>query len=462
MTDFFEISNEMLCLANEHGIFTKVNAAWTKTLGWSADELTSRPYLDFVHPDDLAATTREAGLLAGGEYETIQFENRYRCKNGDYRWLAWRVVPDRDSGAWICAAHDITRQKRQTEEIRALEERFRTLATHAPVGIAQADAEGKVFFVNAKWCELAGVKPEETLGNRWQEHVHPEDLPGLLAAWQTHVAAGTDMPAYEFRICHTGGEVRWALASVAMLKDADGRVTGQIASVEDVTERKNHELALQAKQDLYRNLIDAQENERQRLCHEFHDGLIQYAVGAMMSLEGYKSSHSAGDDGRQLDAAIGNLRKGVDDGRRTIRGIRPAVLDDSDLAAACHDLVEQFSTPEFCVTCSCNPQIGRLPDSLQTTAYRLIQESLNNARKHSGAAAVTVEIEQTADELRLDIRDDGRGFDAAAKKKQGFGLQGMNERVRLSGGELRVLSEPGRGTRVQIRLPIRQRDVDDD
>jgi PAS domain S-box-containing protein len=462
MIDFFEISNEMLCLANDRGYFTKVNHAWTRTLGWSADDLTNRPYVEYVHPDDKAATTREARLLAGGGYETIEFENRYRCKEGGYKWLAWRVAPDRETGVWICAAHDVTEQKRQTEAIRILEERFRSVVTHAPVGMAQADAAGEVFFVNAKWCELAGVKPEETLGRRWQEHLHPDDLPGLLTTWQAHVLAGTDMPAYEFRFRHKNGEVRWAWASVAMLKEADGRVTGQIASVEDVTERKNFELSLRAKQDLLRNLIEAQEMERQRLCHEFHDGLIQYAVGAMMSLEGYKSTHHFDGNSAQLDTAISNLQKGVEDGRRTIRGIRPAVLDDSDLAAACNDLVEQFSTPEFRIICRCDPQIGRLPESIQTTAFRLVQEALNNARKHSGSDAVEIDLVRNGDDLQLDVRDFGRGFDAAAVRNQGFGLQGMNERVRLSGGELKVQSQAGVGTHVHISLPIRQDDPDAD
>lgn len=585
MIDFFEISNEMLCLANDRGYFTKVNAAWTRTLGWSAEDLTTRPYTSFVHPDDLAATTREAALLAAGDYETVQFENRYQCKDGGWRWLAWRVAIDAETGVWICAARDVTQQKQQNDDLREAKERFLTLVSHAPIGIAQADAAGQVFFVNQKWCELAGVEPAETMDSRWQEHVHPDDLPGLLATWQTHLGDGRDMPAHEFRFRHRNGQIRWGSVMVALLKDADRRVVGQIATVADVTDRKTAELhlreaeerfrafmshtptiswakddrgeivflnraaeemfgltqemwrgktdfdfwpketaerlqandrrvlesgqpmqlfeetespdrarqywltflfpyeagggrrfvggigiditdikrseaALKAKQDLLRNLIDAQENERQRLCHEFHDGLIQYAVGAKMALEGYRASRRPDDDLAAIDEAIQNLQRGIIDGRRTIHGIRPAVLDDFDLAAACHDLAEQFSTPEFSVTCRCGPQIGKLPETLQTTAYRLIQESLNNARKHSGADRVEIELDRVGDELLLTVRDGGRGFDAAAARNQGFGLQGMNERVRLSGGELKVQSAPGSGTVVQIRLPIRPDETD--
>ena len=91
MIDFFEFINDMLCVADKRGYFTRVNKAWTKTLGWSTEELTGRPYIDFVHPDDLQATLREAQLLQSGNHETVAFENRYRCTDGSYRWLSWRA-----------------------------------------------------------------------------------------------------------------------------------------------------------------------------------------------------------------------------------------------------------------------------------------------------------------------------------------------------------------------------------
>ena len=125
MIDFFEFSNEMLCLANEQGYFTRVNPAWTKTLGWSAEELTSRPFVDFVHPDDLAATIQEAELLQSGSHETIFFENRYRCRDGSYRWLAWRIVLEPGPRQLVATARDITDQKLQTAALREQEAELR-------------------------------------------------------------------------------------------------------------------------------------------------------------------------------------------------------------------------------------------------------------------------------------------------------------------------------------------------
>jgi PAS domain S-box-containing protein len=578
MIDFFEFSNEMLCLADQRGYFTRVNQAWTKTLGWSVGELTSRPYIEFVHPDDVKATTQEARRLLG-DGETVQFENRYRCLNGSYRWLSWQAQYEPGSNQLVGTARDVTDEKSKAEALRESEERFRTLATHAPIGIAQSDAEGSIFFVNSEWCDLAGVTPQEAMGFQWKNFIHHDDRDGLIQAWQSSLQAGNDMSAYEFRFLHSNGDIRWASTSVSLLKKPDGSVVGQIASIQDITERKAAENALRTKesqlrgivdnaaaviylkdlqgryllvnhrhqtlfhhdgdsiigktdleffpeataktfiesdkeviqaqaplvfeevalhddgphtyrsvkfpikddtgmmvalggistditdlkeshdalnatQKVLRNLIDVQENEKRFLCHEFHDGLIQYAFGASLLLEGYRRKHTSMEDSEQIDTAVSKLRKGVEDGRRVIRGIRPAMLDDSNIEAAINDLIEQFSNSDIMVTFKCDPNIGRLPESVQTTIYRVVQEALNNARKYSGTDVVRIELQKSDGDLHLEIRDFGCGFDVESARKRGFGLLGMNERVRLLGGDFSILSEKDAGTTITARLPI--------
>lgn len=325
MIDFFEFSNEMLCLADLEGRLTRVNAAWTRTLGWTADDLTSKPYIEFVHPDDREATLREAALLGTGNHETVWFENRYRRIDGTYRWLAWRA------------------------------------------------------------------------------------------------------------------------------KVVAGRL---VASARDITDLRRALDALQEERQLLRDLLDVQECEKQFLCHEFHDGLIQYAVAALMDLDGLAERHADREDAAVLRNAVANLRRGVEDGRRVIRGIRPSVLDDYGAAAAVDDLVGQYADSGIHVTSLCDPDIGRLPASMQTTIYRVAQEALNNARKHSGTDVVRIELRKVDDEVRLTVRDFGVGFDAAAVRGRGFGLRGMTERVRLLGGDCTIESRVGEGTTVVARLPI--------
>ncbi len=215
-------------------------------------------------------------------------------------------------------------------------------------------------------------------------------------------------------------------------------------------------LHLAQREQVLRRLIDAQEKEKQFLCHEFHDGIIQYAVGAIMLLESLaEDDHTLSREARDTVAtAVACLRRGVEDGRRVIRGIRPAALDDLGLKAAIEDLLVQMREAGFTVTAQLGPDVDTIPPELQTTAYRVVQESLSNVRKHSGSPGVEVTLRRTADAVELRVADQGCGFEPQAAGRQGFGLVGMTERVRLVGGECRIESAPGAGARMYVRLPL--------
>lgn len=123
----FTPSSDLICVADAGGYFRRVNPAWTRVLGWSAEELVAQPSLEFLHPDDRAATAEEARRLADGA-ETINFENRYRARDGSYRWLEWCASPAHDGRTIYAVARDITERKRAEAELRALN--ARAGATH--------------------------------------------------------------------------------------------------------------------------------------------------------------------------------------------------------------------------------------------------------------------------------------------------------------------------------------------
>ena len=112
---FFDVSIDMLCVLGFNGYFRHVNPAWQRTLGFTREELISRPFIDFVHPDDRERTlTQNAHVRAGGQ--ALAFENRYRCRDGSYRWLRWNATPDFVEQAIYSAARDITEAKKAEEE----------------------------------------------------------------------------------------------------------------------------------------------------------------------------------------------------------------------------------------------------------------------------------------------------------------------------------------------------------
>ena len=115
---FFELSLNMLCIATFEGYFKRLNPAWEAVLGYTREELMARPFIEFVHPDDRAATTAVAGELARGQ-ETRAFENRYRCKDGTYKWLVWQATPTTDRSLIYAAAHDVTERREAEAQLQA-------------------------------------------------------------------------------------------------------------------------------------------------------------------------------------------------------------------------------------------------------------------------------------------------------------------------------------------------------
>ena len=116
MDQFFAMSLDLLCIADLSGTFTRVNPAWEEVLGWTASDLTAAPYLGLVHPDDTASTARESAKLAGGGV-TVDFENRYRCKDGSHRWLSWKAVANPRRARVYATARDVTNEKRAAREL---------------------------------------------------------------------------------------------------------------------------------------------------------------------------------------------------------------------------------------------------------------------------------------------------------------------------------------------------------
>ena len=177
---FMELSVDMFCIAGFDGFFKKVNPAFERTLGFTHKELVSRPYLEFVHPEDRSPTSVEANRLEKRQ-TTFAFANRYLCKDGSYRWLMWDAVSVPDKELIYAVARDITEAKETQEELRASEDRYRQLFQLNPQPVWVFDLETLRFLaVNGAAIERYGYSHDEFMKMTIQDIRPPEDVPALM------------------------------------------------------------------------------------------------------------------------------------------------------------------------------------------------------------------------------------------------------------------------------------------
>jgi signal transduction histidine kinase len=216
------------------------------------------------------------------------------------------------------------------------------------------------------------------------------------------------------------------------------------------------DLSERMERDAFRRVVGAQELERRRLARELHDETGQALTSILLGL---KSLEDALDDEGRRGAAVAGLRKLVvatlQDVRRLAIELRPKVLDDFGLVPALERLTESFGEQtEIRVRFESSLGDERLPPEAETALYRIVQESLTNVVKHAHAHSVSIVLARKPGAVALVIEDDGRGFDVAETRDDGFGLEGMRERVGLFGGSLQIESRAGAGATIVAEVPL--------
>jgi PAS domain S-box-containing protein len=337
--------------------------------------------------------------------------------------------------------------------VRESEERFRLVANTAPVMIWTAGTDRLCTYVNQPWLEFTGRPLDAELGNGWAEGIHHEDLKRCL---ETYAQAFDQRQSFamEYRLRRKDGEYRWIVDIGVPRFNPDGTFAGYIGSCLDVTDRK---LAEEALASVGRRLIEAQEEERKWIARELHDDIGQRIALVAVELDrcGQQVTNAptiVRDHIRQASQLVSDVS---DDIQAISHRLHSSKLEYLGLATAaktfCRDLSEQRHVRiEF----KHSDIPDTLPKEISLCLFRVLQEALQNAVKHSGAADVSVKVQGTLDGIHLTVSDSGVGFNwRHAVNGRGLGLISMRERLRLVNGELSIQSEPGRGTTILARVP---------
>ncbi len=200
----WRVSPDLLGVANQDGYFERSNPAWNQVLGWSETELAETPFFDFIHPDDIERTKAAFHNLKNNE-PVLRFENRYRRKNGGYRWLSWVAVPE--EGKIYSSARDITAEKEQAAELAARTAERDLLWRNSQDLLVIIDTKGTFRAVSPAVVKILGRAPEEMIGRLVFDFIHPDDLPSTDGALA--LATKEELPIYENRYLHKDGSYRW-------------------------------------------------------------------------------------------------------------------------------------------------------------------------------------------------------------------------------------------------------------
>jgi PAS domain S-box-containing protein len=407
--------------------------------GAQADRLTGRNVAELLPQEDVAYPALAAHRKAlQGEATLVAF-----CLDGQS--FGGQVVPvgqpGQISGTSMLVAGDEPAQRR-----------FETIAETAADLILCLQLDGTIDNINRTGKHLAR---EQIVGRSLFEFIPPKDHAPLRQAMRQVTDTG-QITSLEVRFDGPSETEKWHAIRIGAVKQA-GKTTCLMLVATDITELKRNAQRLAAEESLLRRLLDLQERERRMVAYEIHDGFIQDVIGARMMMQSLQQSMDSVGNGasNELACALSLLNRAINDGRRLISELRPMIIDEMGIVEAIEYLAQEESVDGLEIRFEHRIQMPKLQPLLQANLFRIAREAVTNARRHGQASTVTLRLTQIGEQdIVLEIKDNGSGFDPEEVPEDRFGLAGIRERARLFGGGATIESQPSQGTLITVKLPL--------
>ena len=435
--------------------------------GLDASGLSGWAWKAVIHPEDCERTLSSwTRALQSGE--RFEIEYRLRRADGVYRWHQGVAMPLRDAhgrvARWFGTCTDIELQiqsarilesmvEERSRALRDNERRFHLFMDNLPGLVWIRDAELRYTYVNRRYAAERGGEPAAFTGATASDFFPPETAQAFAGRDREVQARGVPVQYVDqFPSGH------WLKIKFPLPDPAGGIAVAGIAL--DITERVRLEEALAESESRTRaligRLIAARESERRQLADELHDLIGQNLTALGIDLMALKPRLQPGDAAR-LDAMRSLVEETINSIRGVMTGLRPPALEEFGLLPALRAYTADFAQrTQIKVALTVIGAETRLSRDLELALFRIVQESLTNAAKHSGAGSARIEIETRPGRVRISVADDGRGFadpPGARSARGGWGMPEMRERAEAQGGTLRIVSSSS-GTRVTAEVPL--------
>jgi len=452
------------------GVIQQVNAAFERMLGRSADELVGRHVDDFIQPDDLETAHADRRQVLGGEVAMLESVMRLRHRDGHavFARVTRALVRDRAGhpSHMIGQVEDVTERLRTERALATSERMFRSFAESTAAGVLIVQDE-VIRYVNAAVTAITGFGADELRGMALGDLLHPDDRAVALARARARVRDEPTPVRVEYRLRTKSGGHCWVDLTVGLI-DHEGR-PALLGTAFDITERRKAEEALRASLEelrqreeqlrlLAQRQVRIREEERRRLGFDLHDDVCQELVGTGIMVESVRGRlHAIDPEASQKLARVGRHLNELGEHLRLVaRELRPMLLHDLGLEDSLRSLAAGMATSARITTRVPTP-IPRLGEEIEVAVYRIVQEAITNAVRHADAKEILVSLAAAEGVLTVEVRDDGRGFEVKARRRDALGLVSMEERALAVGGTLRVTSAPSRGTSVVLTCPLIRR-----
>ena len=449
-----EMSPCCIFIYRRDGRFCYFNQQVIVTSGYSAEDLGAMTVWDLVHPEFRAAAQARGDARFRGEDVPSRYEIRIVTKGGAPGWIDFTAAPIEFEGqpAILGAAFDITASKRLERQATEHTAFLQTLLESSPFGILVGGPDHRVRFSNRAFRDIFQYDEEEVVGRDPDDLVGPPD-DAEATGISKRVLSGQSVHTTAVRRRKDGTRVNVELhASPLILGDG---FAGCCAIYQDISERVESAAKLQT---LRSRLTRVQDEERAHVARELHDDTNQrLALLALRLAELQRSLPDVAPSiSDQLDTSMQLVDEIVVDLHRLSRRLHPSQLEYIGLTRALANLCDEYARQSVIAI---DFAAANVPDTLPAEVviglYRVAQEAIRNAIKHSGAEHVQVDLAVEGESVRLSVQDAGRGFVAdAVEAGLGLGLVSMAERIASIGGQFSVRSEIDGGTRIEALVPL--------
>jgi PAS domain S-box-containing protein len=463
-----ESSKDAIISKNVDGVIVSWNEGAQRIFGYTEAEAVGQLISILIPADRQDEETRILERLkAGGRiehYETVRV-----TKAGKKVDVSLSISSVKDSIGRVVGftkiAHDITERKRSEEmvretnralerytaELQTREELLKICVKNVPAGVAMLDRDMRYLQVSDRWCSDYSVLDSSQILGRSHYELFP-DVPDHWKEVHRRALAGETIRADEDRWEREAGTT-WVRWEVRPWLNVDGLPGGILIFAEDITRHKQMEQDLS---DMSRRLIESQEQERARIGRELHDDINQRLAMLAVELEQLHKNPS------ELQSRVQELRRQTTELSNDVQALshelHSSKLEYLGVAAGIKSWCREFAERQRMEIDFTNDISTVLPFEVGLCLFRVLQEALHNAVKHSGVKRIKVHLAEHSEEVHLTVSDLGRGFNIeAVKQERGLGLTSMQERVRLVNGTIEIQSKPMGGTTIHVCVPLESR-----